>query len=88
MGFEEKITTENKEPTYECLDMPSYTCQKCGNEQQIASNYDLEDVECYECEVYGEWKDELAEVIAKKIDIIENDVRKANQGKKDEKGIY
>ena len=75
MGFEEKITTKNKKPIYESLDMPEYICQKCGNKQLIPSSYksqDLEDVECYRCGAYGKWKDELTEIVKEKISMIKN----------------
>ncbi len=79
MGFEEKIITENGKPVYSSKDMPEYICQKCGNKQQIASNCDLENEECYECEAYGKWKDELTEIMKEKIEMINK--------KKDKNGI-
>ncbi len=71
MGFEEKITTENKKPVYSSSKIPEHTCYKCGNKQQISSNYDLKEVECYDCEGYG-FVDELTELIKEKIGKIEN----------------
>ena len=82
MGFEEKIITRNKKPTYDSFDMPKHICQKCGNEQMIASSYDLEDVECYECGEYGKWKDELTEIVKKKLEKISSEKFKKIRGKK------
>jgi len=82
MGFEEKIITRNKKPIYESFDMPEHICQKCGNEQMIASSYDLEDVECYECGEYGKWKDELTEIVKKKLEKISSEKIKKIRGKK------
>ena len=69
MGFEEKITTENKELVYDCFDIPEHICQKCGNTQQISKHYNLPDVECYECGEYGKWdEDELVKIVKEKIE--------------------
>ena len=69
MGFEQKIITQNGKPIYSSQEMPEHTCQKCGNKQQVASDYDLGDVECYECGKYG-FLDELTEMMKEKIEMI------------------
>jgi hypothetical protein len=55
-GFEEHIECDPKGKLIEeCYDMPEYKC-KCGHEQIIASSYDLDEVDCYECEEIGQWE--------------------------------
>lgn len=53
LGFEEKISCDEKgNLIYKENSMPSYKC-KCGSEQQIPSDSDLNDVECWECGEIG-----------------------------------
>jgi len=56
MSFEEKITTKNGKPIYKSFEMPVYKCLKCGNEQSILLNYNIEESECYECGEIGNFK--------------------------------
>jgi len=71
-GFEEKIETENKKPIYSSKDMPVHRCNKCGNEQIVASYEILSDVECCECESYG-FVDELQEMVKEKLEKIKGE---------------
>lgn len=50
----------------DCIEMPSYKCYNCGNEQSMPTNADLDDRECCEC---GEvaWKDKLVDICKKKL---------------------
>jgi len=57
MGFEEHITCDNKgNVVEECKEMPVYKCLKCGAEQSMPSNYSIDEIECYDCECYGEFE--------------------------------
>lgn len=68
MGFEEKIITKNGKPIYKSSKMPTYKCQACGSEQIFSRGSDLDDTECYECGKVGKWKDELTELLKKKVE--------------------
>ena len=62
MCFEEVITCNKKgNINYECLDMPTYKCKNCGNEQCESRNTDFDELECYECGTIGKdnWKEVL-----------------------------
>jgi len=79
VGFEEVIITKDKKPIYTSENMPLYKCYKCGNEQQIPTSreYDLSNVDCYECEEYG-FVDELTELIKEKVKMIEEEKNETN----------
>lgn len=67
MGFEEHITTKDRKPIYESVEMPTYTCNNCGCKQIISSHYDLDSEECYECGKVGLWEDTLKKLLEKKV---------------------
>ena len=55
MGFEETIYGTPEGVSYSSEEMSTYICE-CGQEEQIASNYDLDDYECCECGKTGKWR--------------------------------
>lgn len=67
--FTEEITYTKKDGLKDLSEiMPTHTCQKCGYEQTISKNYDLDDTECYECDEIGFWgqDDELQKIVKEK----------------------
>jgi len=69
--FEEHIAyTKQNGLIYDSWDMPTRTCQRCGNEQSFPTQHidNLEDDECYECEAIGNWgqDDELQKMVREK----------------------
>ncbi len=74
-GFEEEISyTKEDGINYDCQDMPTHTCNKCGNEQTIGKHDDIENEECYECGRDGTFVDELQQIVKEKLNQIEGKI--------------
>jgi len=62
--FEEhiEVNEDGEVVADECLDMPHWICESCGNEQSIPTSYDVSFEACYECEKEGPWRKKSEEL--------------------------